>query len=121
VLTLTAPEDLYYLQIEDPLPAGAEPIDPTLRTTSVLSGITVQTTIPAGTTDLAWYISHVELHDDRAALFADYLPAGVYQYSYQIHLTTAGSYHTLPTVAREFYFPDVSGHSAGQIYRISAQ
>src|SRR5205823_1494852 len=81
VLTLTAPQDLYYLAIEDPLPAGAEPVDPTLRTTSVLSGITSQTTIPKGTTDLGWYVSHVELRDDRAAIFADYLPAGTYQYS----------------------------------------
>jgi uncharacterized protein YfaS (alpha-2-macroglobulin family) len=121
VLTLTTPEDLYYLRIDDPLPAGAEPVDPTLSTTSILSGITAQTTIPAGTTNLAWYISHVELHDDRASLFADYLQAGVYQYSYEIHLTTAGSYHTLPAQAKEYYFPDVYGHSAGQIYRIAAQ
>jgi uncharacterized protein YfaS (alpha-2-macroglobulin family) len=121
VLTVTAPEDLYYLQIEDPFPAGAEAVDPTLRTTSVLSGITSRTTIPKGTTDLGWYVSHVELRDDRAALFADYLPAGTYQYSYQIHLTTAGTYHALPTQAHMLYFPDVSGHGAGSLYTISAR
>jgi len=119
VLTITAPEDLYYLQIEDPLPAGAEPVDPTLQTTSVLSSITSLTTIPQGTTDLSWYISHVDLRDDRAALFADYLPAGTYQYSYQIHLTTAGTYHALPTQAKMLYFPDVSGHSSGRLYTIA--
>ena len=63
----------------------------------------------------------MELLSDRAALFADYLPAGTYQYSYQIHLTSAGSYHALPTTARETYFPDVYGQGAGRIYKISAR
>ena len=121
VLTVTAPQDLYYLEISDPIPAGAEPVDPSLRTTSVLSTLTSQTVIPQGTNNLAWYVQHVELLSDQAALFADYLPAGTYQYSYQIHLTSAGSYHALPTTARETYFPDVYGQGAGQIYKISAQ
>jgi hypothetical protein len=38
--------------------------------------------------DLAWYVSHIELRDDRAALFAPYLPAGVYRYKYTVQLTT---------------------------------
>ncbi len=121
VLTVTAPEDLYYLRIEDPLPAGAEPVDPTLRTTSILSTLTSQTTIPRGTTNLGWYANHVELRSDRSAIFADYLPAGTYQYSYQIHLTSAGTYHALPAQASELYFPDVFGQSSGQLYTISAR
>jgi len=120
VLTLTAPEDLYYVQIEDPLPAGAEAVDPSLRTTSILSSLTSQTTIPVGTSDLSWYISHAEQRDDRVALFADYLPSGTYQYSYQLHLTTAGTYHDLPTQAEMLYFPDVYGHGSGKIFTISA-
>jgi hypothetical protein len=96
-------------------------VDPSLHTTSVLSGITAQSTIPTGTTDLGWYTSHVELRDDRAVLFANYLPAGVYQYSYQIHLTTAGTYHALPTQAHEMYFPDVFGHGTGGLYLISTR
>lgn len=121
VLTLTAAQDLYYLNVEDPLPAGAEPVDPSLKTTSVLSGITAQTTIPRGTTDLGWYVSHVESRDDRTALFADYLPAGTYQYSYQIHLTSGGRFGLLPAQTRLQYFPDVYGHSAGGVYTIAAQ
>ena len=35
-LTIIAPSDLYYLQLEDPLPAGAEAIDATLATASQL-------------------------------------------------------------------------------------
>ena len=53
-------------------------------------------------------------------LFADYLPVGTYQYRYQIHLTSAGSYHALPTTIRETYFPDIYGKGAGQLYKISS-
>ncbi len=119
VLTITAPEDLYYLRITDPLPAGAEPVDPTLRTTSVLSNLTSRTVIPKGTNDLGWYTTHVELLDNQSAIFADYLPMGTYQYSYQIHLTSAGTYHVLPTQAHELYFPDVYGQSTGKLYTIT--
>jgi uncharacterized protein YfaS (alpha-2-macroglobulin family) len=35
-LEIVAPHDLYYLQVEDPLPAGAEAIDTSLATTSLL-------------------------------------------------------------------------------------
>ncbi len=120
VLTVTAPEDLYYVQVEDPLPAGAEAVDPSLRTTSILSSLTSQTKIPAGTSDLSWYVSHAEQRDDRVALFADFLPAGTYQYSYQLHLTSAGTYHDLPTQAQLLYFPDVYGHGSGKLYTITA-
>ena len=110
-LTVTAPGDLYYLALEDPFPAGGEAVDPTLLTTSQLAqgGYSV----PKGTGDLAWYIAHAELRDDRAALFADYLPRGVYRYEYSLHLTTQGTFHALPAHAAESYFPEVFGRGAG--------
>jgi len=110
-LTVTAPQDLYYARIEDPLPAGAEAVDPTLLTTSQLQSGGY--TIPKGTTDLAWYLDHTELRDDRAVLFAGYLSAGVYRYEYDIHLTTPGVFHALPAHAQEDYFPEIFGRSAG--------
>ena len=36
-LTIIAPHDLYYVSVEDPLPAGAEAIDTGLATTSMLA------------------------------------------------------------------------------------
>ncbi len=110
-LTVTAPQDLYYVRVEDPLPAGAEAVDPTLLTTSQLQSGGY--TVPRGTTDLAWYLDHSELRDDRAVLFAGYLAAGVYRYEYDIHLTTPGVFHALPAHAQEDYFPEVFGRSTG--------
>jgi len=115
-LTVTAPQDLYYLALEDPLPAGGEAVDPTLLTTSQLrqGGYSV----PQGTNDLAWYITHAELRDDRAALFVDYLPRGVYRYEYQVHLTTRGVFHALPAHAAESLFPEVFGRGAGGYFTV---
>jgi alpha-2-macroglobulin len=89
-LTVRSAQDLYYVRVEDPLPAGAEAVDPTLLTTSQLNRGGYR--VPPHTSDLAWYVSHVELRDDRAALFAPYLPAGVYRYEYTVQLTTRGAW-----------------------------
>ena len=89
-LTVTAPQDLFYLTLEDPLPAGAESVDSSLRTTSQLARINGQSTIPKGTDDLAWYVTHTDLRDDRTVLFLGFLPAGTYQYTYLIHLRHPG-------------------------------
>jgi uncharacterized protein YfaS (alpha-2-macroglobulin family) len=116
-LTVTSAQDLYYVRIEDPLPAGAEAVDPTLLTTSQLhaGGYTV----PARVSDLAWYVDHAELRDDRAALFAGYVPAGTYRYEYTVQLTTRGVFHALPVHAAESYFPEVFGHGAGGYFTVS--
>jgi len=115
-LTVTAPQDLYYIALEDPLPAGGEAVDPTLLTTSQLrqGGYSV----PQGTSDLAWYITHAELRDDRAALFVDYLPKGMYRYEYEVHLTTRGVFHALPAHAAESLFPEVFGRGTGGYFTV---
>ena len=53
------------------------------------------------------------MRDDRTALFASYLPAGVYTYSYLARATTPGTYSVLPAQARLSYSPDVFGRSDG--------
>ena len=74
--------------------------------------------MPPHTSDLAWYVSHVELRDDRAALFAPYLPAGVYRYAYTVQLTTRGIFHALPAHVAETYFPEVFGHGSGGYFTV---
>jgi len=110
-LTVTAAQDLYYVGVEDPFPAGAEAVDPTLLTTSQLQAGGYR--VPRGASDLAWYVTHAELRDDRAALFADYLPAGIYRYEYAVQLTTRGVFHALPSHVAETYFPEVFGRGSG--------
>ncbi len=130
-LTIIAPNDLYYVVVEDPLPAGAEAIDTGLATTSLLAmDPTLSRTSPTylgEEIDLYgrpyywwwwnWY-SRSELRDEKVVLFADYLSNGTYEYSYTIRATLPGDYHVIPTVASEFYFPEVFGRSDGRLLSI---
>ena len=105
-----APTDLHYVLIEDPLPAGAEAIDTSLATTSQADKSSIRN---------HWRFTHTELRDDKAVLFATYLPKGTYEYTYLIRATLPGEYQVRPTHAEEMYFPEVFGRSDGEVFRIS--
>jgi uncharacterized protein YfaS (alpha-2-macroglobulin family) len=122
-LTIIAPHDLYYVVVEDPLPAGGEAIDTGLETTSLLdSGPSLYR--ESGRRSGWWFpwwwrwYSHSEMRDEKVVLFADSLPAGTYTYEYSFRATQAGVYHVIPTTAREFYFPEVFGRGDGELFEI---
>ena len=125
-LTIIAPHDLTYVVVEDPLPAGGEAIDTSLATTSLTAGgptLVRQAENEAVVEFYRWWwnwYSRSEMRDDRVVLFADYLPAGTYEYIYTFRATRPGDYHVIPTTAREFYFPEVFGRGAGRMMRIRA-
>ena len=120
-LTLVAQNDLHHVLLEDPFPAGAEPVDSSLQTSSV-----VGQQPDDGSADPAyygwgwWWFSNVNLRDEKLVLAAAYLPAGTYQYTYTLHAQLAGQYNVPPATASEFYFPEVWGRSDGARFEISA-
>lgn len=118
-ITLTVSSDEYYVVVEDPFPAGMEPIDGSLLTSP--TGMPPEM-LPRAQTDRVgwrwWYFNRSEMRDDRLVLFADHLPAGTYQYTYLLSAVLAGEYRVLPTRAWAFYFPEVYGHSSGRVYTI---
>ncbi len=117
-LTIIAPHDLYYVVVEDPLPAGGEAIDTGLATTSLLA---MDPSLRRQDSPFWWWwrwYSRSELRDEKVVLFADYLSKGTYEYSYTFRATLPGDYHVIPTVAKEFYFPEVFGRSDGRLLSI---
>src|SRR5262249_30222525 len=74
-LTIVAPQDLHYVVIEDPLPAGAEAVDLSLKTASVAARRAEAASAPRQ----AWRFDHTDLRDDRAVVFATFLPKGSYE------------------------------------------
>lgn len=118
-VTIIAPNDLYYVVIEDPIPAGTEPVDTSLLTTSVVG--------QAPTLDYAdpfyygwgwWWFSNTDIRDEKVVLSASYLPKGTYEYTYTLRASLAGRYNVIPTQGFEFYFPEVSGRGDGLLFTI---
>jgi uncharacterized protein YfaS (alpha-2-macroglobulin family) len=116
-LTIVAPSALYYVAVDDPLPAGFEAVDSTLQTdTTVPSTITI-----AGLKERGWgwwHFDNIQIQDEKISFSADYLPAGTYVYTYLVRASNRGTFNVMPSSAFEFYFPDVSGHGAGSTFTI---
>ncbi|MFC2045934.1 Ig-like domain-containing protein [Chloroflexota bacterium] len=120
-LTLIAPSDLYYVVVEDPLPAGFEGVDQSLKTTSVVGEGPELRNVTAEEADVWshwygwgwWWFSHTEMRDEKVALFSQYLPRGTYEYTYLMRAGVPGEFNVIPTTAYQMYAPEVFGRSDG--------
>lgn len=116
-LTLVVPQDRFYVVLDDPLPAGLEAVDATLLT-AVQVPERFESRDYEQTGWGGWYFNYRQIYDDRVVFSADYLPAGTYVLTYLARAALSGTFHVLPAQAREFYFPDVSGRSAGLLFTV---
>lgn len=117
-LIIVAPEERHFVVVEDVLPAGLESVNESLKNVSVLN--TERPDVKEKGNQFL-YFEHKEYHDDRTTLFANYLPAGVYEVTYRARATTPGRYHHPPAQAYQMYVPDVSGHSEGGWLEVKQQ
>jgi uncharacterized protein YfaS (alpha-2-macroglobulin family) len=121
-VTIVAPTDLHHVLVEAPIPAGAEPIDPRLETESAQYGPPEMTPMdgPGGQAGpwRPWVPTNIDIRDDKVALFATTLPAGAYEYTFQMRAGIPGEYRVLPAHGEEMYFPEVWGRSAGSLFTV---
>lgn len=117
-LTLTIPETAYYLLVEDYIPAGAEVIDTSLKTSQQGAALQFNPLAPFENGWGWWYFNTPQIHDDRISWAADVLPPGTYELIYQLVPLRPGEYRVLPARSRQLYFPEVQGNSAGEIFEI---
>ncbi|MEO8392350.1 MAG: Ig-like domain-containing protein [Chloroflexota bacterium] len=118
-LTVIAPNDLHYVVIEAPIPAGADAVNPNLNTSQQIG--TKPELNPADPLSQGWgwwYFSNIEFRDQKVVLSSSYLPAGTYEYVYTIRAGLAGTFNVIPATGSEFYFPEVYGRSAGSTFTI---
>jgi hypothetical protein len=119
-ITVVAPNDLYYLTVEDFYPAGAEAVDTSLLTERTdVEGPRFSPDDPLAFGWGWWWFSRTVFRDEKAVLYADYVPRGTYQYTYQLRLGLPGVFQVIPPVAFETYFPEVYGRGAGSIFTIA--
>jgi uncharacterized protein YfaS (alpha-2-macroglobulin family) len=125
-LTIIAPTDLYYVVVEDPFPAGFEGLDLSLKTASVVGERPELRRLRDGEEEDWyeqqgwgwWWFSHSEMRDEKAVLFAQYLPRGTYEYTYLMQATLPGEFSVIPTSAYQMYFPEVFGRSDGATFTV---
>ncbi|HLG25991.1 MAG TPA: hypothetical protein VI588_04395, partial [Candidatus Gracilibacteria bacterium] len=122
-VTVVVPENRYYVMVEDYLPAGLEGVDFSLATSQQGlqdgKGSSYGEGYYGGGYYGGWYFNYSEIRDDRMMYFADFLPKGVYEIEYFVRATTPGTFHDLPVLAQELYFPEVFGRSAGNIFEVT--
>jgi uncharacterized protein YfaS (alpha-2-macroglobulin family) len=123
-LSLNLPHDAYYLMLEDYLPAGAEILDTSLKTSQQGQGSGMDVTVNYDPEDPYlhgwgwWYFGSPRIYDDHIQWSADYLPAGTYELTYTLIPMHAGQFRVIPAHAWQTYFPEVQGTSAGEIFEI---
>jgi uncharacterized protein YfaS (alpha-2-macroglobulin family) len=125
-VSIVAPTDLYHLKIEIPIPAGTEPIDPNLAITSdqfMAQEMTVEGMEEEAKQGPIWWHfwtpSYTDMRDDRVTVFSTFLPAGSYEYTFNVRASVPGEFKVLPAHGEQIYFPEVWGRSAGDIFTIT--
>jgi hypothetical protein len=109
---------MHYAVIVDPIPAGAEPVDPQLATSAVGEAPSLARTSVNTRGYGWWWFSETEIRDEQVVLNATFLPRGTYRYTYTLRAGLPGEYRVMPTTGQEFYFPEVYGRSDGMMLRI---
>ena len=113
-VTVSSPEWRNHLAVDDPVPAGLEPLNTKLATSGGVprsdarrggeSGVTSTTT--------TWRPSFREMKDDRVLVFIDRLYPGPASFDYLARATTAGTFVVPGTSAEEMYQPEIAARAA---------
>ncbi|MCG2785209.1 MAG: Ig-like domain-containing protein [Anaerolineae bacterium] len=121
-VTISLPHDMYYLNVEDFAPAGAEIVNPVLKTAEQgQDALEVEYFSPDDPYASGWgwwYFDSPRIYSDHVQWTSDYLPAGTYVLTYTLIPSLPGQYRALPAHAWMTYFPEVQGTSSGSVFEI---
>lgn len=107
-LTVAGSPEWRYLAVEDPLPAGVEPIQDT----------TAYPLEPEAA-EPWWYGSRVEYRDSRTVFFQQTFERGRYEYTYLVKVTAPGQFRAIPAQVWPMYVPGVHASSEPQAFTIT--
>lgn len=117
-VTLLVPSARHWVVLEDRLPAGLEPINFGLPVAPQSVRILLdQGQRPLDYFNKYWY-NHQEIHSDRVAVFARYLPEGAFTFSYMARAVTPGLFIAPGSKVEEMYSPETSGRGQGLNFEI---
>ena len=119
ILTMTATQRRYHIALVDYLPAGCEALNTQLKGT--LTGDTHSSSTRSNRQEnyygckpyaIVGWTDHENLRDERAEAFRSLLWPGVYEWSYVMRATCAGTFIIPPAKAEEMYSPENFGRCA---------
>lgn len=117
-LRLAVLGDAHHLVVVDPLPAGLEAVNPNLSGNSYLYAQRAAANGVSASWPLSQLVTNFDIRDDEVRLFADYVPAGVYEFTYFVRATTLGDFMQPPTQAGEMYHPETYGRTRAKRVRV---
>lgn len=117
-LTIQTTQTLLYFALDNPMPAGLDPIDESLNTSQQGLVKPPQHFPYDSTPDLTWSLVHSDLRDDRVSLYSSYPPPGRYTYAYLAEASTPDRYDVAPSHGSESLFREVIGRGADQIFTV---
>lgn len=121
VLTMTTAQRRYHIALVDYLPAGCEALNTQLKGT--LTGDTESSVTRSNRNagvcgcrpySILGWTEHENLRDERAEAFRSLLWPGVYEWSYVMRATSAGTFIIPPAKAEEMYSPENFGRCASE-------
>ncbi len=140
-LRITVPAARSFVSVEDPLPAGFEPVDLSLRTSVLTATAPRVDEAPVGTRGAYWWgdeddpmtawssgrwdagywtpFEHRELRDDRVTWSATTVFPGRFTLTYLARATTPGRFVRPPAHAEEMYDPSVFGRTEGSVFTVT--
>ncbi|WP_175414833.1 alpha-2-macroglobulin family protein [Nibricoccus aquaticus] len=127
-VALTVPNDLEYVMVEVPKPAGCEPLNPLSGWDARLvrigkSGTALAVSGAGGRDEMSAdgeEAIYREEHDDKSVFFIDRLDAGNWEIRFGLRAVHRGDYRALPVQAEAMYAPEVRANSDARRLRIEA-
>lgn len=120
-LTINVPNTMYNLMVEDFIPSGTEVIDPGLLTSQTITEeyVPVYDSYQPFSNGWGWWIfNSPQIYDDHVLWTANVVPAGTYTLTYHLLPYQRGAFQVLPAHAWQYFFPEVQGTTAGDLFTI---
>ncbi|HWI17679.1 MAG TPA: alpha-2-macroglobulin family protein, partial [Vicinamibacterales bacterium] len=109
-LTAAGSPEWRYLALEDPLPAGVEPIQDT-------TAYPLERDAPDN--DRWWTGSRVEYRDSKTVFFQESFDQGRYEFAYLVKVIAPGQFRAVPAQISPMYVPNVHASSEPQAFTIT--
>jgi len=120
-LTVNVSNDMANLMLEDYIPSGTEILNRDFLTSQSLHKEPVDLYHPRNPFKDGWgwwFFNEPQLFDDHILWTADNVPAGTYLLTYELIPYQRGDFQVLPAHAWMYFYPEIQGTSAGDLFSI---